>query len=148
LPPPVTRAAPVPPPPQKASSNATIASVTTEGNPPVLNKSTLTERLKTILTQRYTLISYDEAQRIQDAAFEEIALRGCADESCINEIQKSFNVAKVYSIKLIGNLQSTNITVTMVGLNNTFEEKTNCSNCNPDSLSQKITELVSRLANR
>ena len=124
---------------------AAIASLVIEGDISATQQELILTALQEKLSKHYSLVAHKIYIQNQDAAFAEIAAQECAEESCMTEIQKSFNVPPLFTLKLKRTGGDTEITITFQRIESQSEEVDYCEKCNTRSINQRIANLIDTL---
>ena len=105
-------------------------------------KKIILTRVESQLSKAYDLISQEQFARAEEAAFASLDLAQCTEEQCIRKIQEILQVGRLFVLQVLREGTFTQLSLTLVGLDDRVVKADSCDNCSISALNAKVGGLV------
>ncbi len=124
---------------------AALGRVAVLGDISEVQQRVIANRLRSILAQSYSLVSQEQYEKAEQAAFETLDLAQCTEEECVRKIQELLQVDRLIILQILREADFTQLTLNMMKMDSTDVVDGVCEKCSISQLYQKIDELAQRL---
>ena len=124
---------------------AAIGRVATLGDVKRSQKRIIANRLETVLSESYDLISQQQYEKAEEAAFDQLDLDQCTEEECIRKIQELLQVDRLFILQIIREPEITQLTLNLMKTDAKRTADAVCEDCSTAELYEKIDELARKL---
>ncbi|MGK5091386.1 tetratricopeptide repeat protein [Deltaproteobacteria bacterium TL4] len=130
---------------QEEKPEAAVAPIAFLGNVSQAKIGIIFNKFQEKLTQRYNLISQQKFEQAQEEAFKTLDMATCTDEHCIRKIQELLQVERLFVLQVIEEEGFTQLSLTLVTLEDTQVKTDLCEGCNIGELNRRIAQLADQL---
>ncbi|MCH8843163.1 MAG: hypothetical protein IID61_09315 [SAR324 cluster bacterium] len=124
---------------------AALARVAVLGDISEVQQRILATRVESFLSDRFELISQEEYQAAEDAAFASLDLDQCTEETCIRVIQDFLQVERLFFLQVLREGSFTVLSITLYTGDTRRTVDDTCDNCSISQLYSKVEILALRL---
>lgn len=124
---------------------AALGRVSVLGEISKVQQNIIANRLRTILAESYNLVSQEQYQKAEQAAFESLDLDKCTEEECVRKIQELLQVDRLFILQILRDVDFTQLSLNLMKTDSTAVVDGVCKNCSTPQLYEKIAELTRQL---
>ncbi len=127
---------------QQDKPDAAVTPVAAIGEISDAQRGIIFNRLQTVLSRYFKLVSQAEYAAAEEAAFEQLAAEECTEEQCIRAIQDFLQVDTLFVLQIIREGDFTQLTLNMVREDDKVVLDDTCEGCSIGELHAKVEALV------
>gem|GEM_PF-4929958 len=127
---------------------AAVAPLELFGKTSQAEKKIIYNRFENRLSDHYRLLSRAQYQKARDQVFSTVASDQCTEKYCIRKIQEMLQVERLYFLEITAHQTITQLSITLVRVDDTLKEESVCQSCGIEDLYRNIGTLVDRIAAR
>ena len=127
---------------QSEKPDAAVTPVAAIGEISDAKRGIIFNRLQTVLSRYFKLVSQAEYAAAEEAAFEQLEAEECTEEQCIRAIQDILQVETLFVLQIIREGDFTQLTLNMVRESDKVVLDDTCEGCTISELHAKVEALV------
>ena len=127
------------------SQPAALAPAGVLGKISAVQKQIVFNELQSKLSLHFELVSQEKFLRAQEAVFATLDISECTEEQCIRKIQEALQVENILVLQMLRDGPDTQLSLTLVALDNRVVETQYCENCNTRALNHRVAGMVENL---